>query len=362
MKLKQDFSSASSASTLGENINSYLILYGYKYKNVDINVERFINVVTHYISMYIEKRKTKNGIKYYLGHSFREGSKIHKIRKYLGKDLSKELIIDRKEKAEKLILDEINQYKIIKNPIETPLSESEIKFIENIEKNQKLRVFHLSEKEWELFSELFTYNTNAIEGSELNSGEVKEILENDKWPDKPKEDIAETYGVNEAISLIRKTKEHISLNLIRELHKMVFKNSKHFAGEFRKPGEEVVVRNGLGNIVHMGAPQSRVISLLNELIKWYDKYKDKYPGLILAAVIHNQFETIHPFRDGNGRVGRLLLNNILIKHNLPPVNIDFNNRREYYNSLQEYQKNKNLKPTLDLILKEYKSLKRKLKR
>ena len=98
--------------------------------------------------MHIEKRKQKKRIKYYLAHSFREGSKIHRIRKYLGKDLSKELIIDRKEKAEKLILDEINQYKIIKNPIETPLSESEIKFIENIEKNQKLRVFHLSEKEW----------------------------------------------------------------------------------------------------------------------------------------------------------------------------------------------------------------------
>jgi len=312
--------------------------------------------------MYIEKRKTKKGIKYYLGHSFREGSKINKIRKYLGKDLSKELIINRKEKAEKLILDEINQYKIIKNPLEEPISESEIKFIENFEKNQKLRVFHLSEKGWELFSELFTYNTNAIEGSELNSVEVKEILEKDKWPDKSKEDIAETYGVNEAISFIRKTEEHISLNLIKELHKTVFKNSKHFAGEFRKSGEEVVVRNGLGNIVHMGALQSRVIPLLTELIKWYTEYKDKYPGLILAAVIHNQFETIHPFRDGNGRVGRLLLNNILIKHNLPPVNIDFNNRREYYNSLQEYQKNKNLKPTIDLILKEYKSLKKKLKR
>ena len=310
--------------------------------------------------MYIEERKTKKRIKYYLGHSFREGAKIHKIRKYLGKDLDKKSLDERKEKAEKLILEEINQYKIIKDPLVSPLSSEEISFIKNIEKNQKLKVFHLSERQWKLFSELFTYNTNAIEGSELSNKEVREILEEDKWPKKSKEDIAETYGVNEAIEFIRNTKEHISLELIKELHKIVFKNSKEFAGGFRKKGEEVVVRNGVGNIVHFGAPQQRVVSLLNDLISWYNKSKYKYPGLILASVVHNQFENIHPFRDGNGRVGRLLLSNILLKKRLPPVNIDFKNRGEYYKSLQEYQKNHNLRPTIDLLIKEYKNL-RKIK-
>ena len=164
--------------------------------------------------------------------------------------------------------------------------------------------------------------------------------------------------MNDAIKFIRNTREHISLELIKELHKIVFKNSKDFAGEFRKKGAEVVVRDGAGNIVHMGAPQSRVISLLNELIEWYNKNKEKYPTLVLAGVIHNQFENIHPFVDGNGRVGRLLLNNILIKNGLPPVNIDFKNRREYYLSLQEYQKNHNLRSTIDLLIKEYKNLKK----
>ncbi|MBS3088221.1 Fic family protein [Candidatus Pacearchaeota archaeon] len=216
-----------------------------------------------------------------------------------------------------------------------------------------LTISHLSDKQWEAFSELFAYNTNAIEGSELNSQEVRQILEEDKWPDKSKRDIAETYGVNEAIEFIRKTKEHISLDLIKELHRIVFKNSKSFAGEFRKTGEEVAVRDGLGNLVHEGAPQSRVIYLLNKLIEWYNKHKLIYPALILAAVVHNQFENIHPFRDGNGRVGRLLLNNILIKHKLPPINIDLRNRKEYYQSLQSYEKNHDIKPTIDLFVKEY---------
>jgi Fic family protein len=310
--------------------------------------------------MYVEKRKVKVRTLYYLGHSFREGKKIHKIRKYLGADLSSELLKERKEKAEKLILEEINQYKIIQDPLQIELPEKEIDFIKKLEVKAKLMVFHLSENQWKIFSELFTYSTNAIEGSELDKKEVKEILEKDKWPEKSKEDIAEAYGVNEAIKFIRETKEHISLDLIKNLHKIVFKNSKNFAGELRKTGEEVVVRNGLGNIVHMGAPQSRVLSLLNELIEWYNKNKDKYPTLVLASVIHNQFENIHPFRDGNGRVGRLLLNNILLKHKMPPVNIDFKNRAEYYKSLQEYEKNHNLRPTIDLILNEYKSLRKKL--
>jgi Fic family protein len=309
--------------------------------------------------MYVEKRKEGEKIKYYLAHSFREGGKVHKIRKFLGKNITDEELKERVIKAEKIILEEINQYKIINDPLKAPLSEEEIKFIEQLEINQKLRVFHLSEKQWKLFSELFTYNTNAIEGSELEQKEVKEILEKGKWPKKSREDIAETYGVNEAIEFVKKTEKHISLKLVLHLHKIVFHNSKDFAGSFRKTGEEVVVRDGFGTIIHYGAPQSRVINLLKELIRWYDRNNKKYPGLILAAVIHNQFENIHPFKDGNGRVGRLLLNNILIKNKLPPVNIDFKNRREYYSALQEYEKNHNIRPMIDLLIKEYKSLKKR---
>ncbi|MEK6893704.1 MAG: Fic family protein [Nanoarchaeota archaeon] len=312
--------------------------------------------------MYLEKRKINNRIQYYLGHSFREGSKVHKIRKYLGADLSENVLKEREEKMKVLILEEINRYKIIKDPLFEKLSIKEINFVKRLEKNIPVKIKHLSENEWTAFSELFTYNTNAIEGSELNSKEVKEVLNEDKWPKKSKSDIAEAYGVNDALSFIRKTKEHISLELIKEIHKIVFKNSKDFAGQFRKPGEEVVVMGRMGNILHEGAPQSRVVALLNELVCWYNQNKKVYPALILAAVVHNQFENIHPFRDGNGRVGRILLNNILIKHGLPPINIDFKNRGEYYASLQEYEKKHNLKPTLELFVKEYKALKKILKK
>jgi len=312
--------------------------------------------------MNIEKRKAGKKTKYYLAHSYREGSKVHKFRRYLGIDLNKEKLKERIIIAEKLILEEIHKYKIIQDPLKIELSKEEIFSIKKLEKEIPIKISHLSEIDWKKFSKIFSYNTNAIEGSKLNQKEVTDILDYDKWPNKSKEDIAEAYGVNEAIRFIRKTKEHISLELIKKIHKIVFRNSKDFAGKFRKKGQEVVVITGAGKIVHEGAPQTRVNYLLKELINWYNKNKKKYPAFILASVVHNQFENIHPFADGNGRVGRILLNNILIKHNLPPLNINLKNQIEYYNTLQEYEHNQNIKPTIDLYVKEYHQLERDLKK
>ena len=312
--------------------------------------------------MYLEKRKSKGEVKYFLAHSFREGNKIHKIRKLLGANLSEEVLKERMEKAKQLILEEINKYRIIKDPLHDKISKEELEFIKRLQAEANLKVIHLSETEWKKFSKVFSYNTNAIEGSELNLKETKEVIEKGAWPiKKSKEDIAEALGVNEAIKYIKKTKEHISLDLMKKIHYIVFKNSKAYAGEFRKLGEEVAVRTITGIIVHEGAPSSRIISLLKELINWYNKHKKKYPAILLAAVVHNQFENIHPFADGNGRVGRILLNNILLKNGLPPVNIDIKNQKEYYETLQVYEKEGNIRPTIELILKGYKDLKKIIK-
>ncbi|MEK6943275.1 MAG: Fic family protein [Nanoarchaeota archaeon] len=310
--------------------------------------------------MHLEKRKVGKVIKYFLAYSYREGKKVHKFRKYLGQDLKVQLLKERKTIAEKLILEEIHKYKIIKYSLQVPLSENDIDAIRKLEAQIPLKISHLSEANWKKFSKIFTYNTNAIEGSKLTQEEVKDLLEKDKWPNKSKEDIAEALGVDEAISYIRNTKEYMSVELIKKIHKIVFRNSKPFAGKLRKKGEEVVVMDSKRNVVHEWAPQARISHLLRELAEWYECNKTKYPGLILGAVVHNQFENIHPFRDGNGRVGRLLLNNILIKHNLPPISIDLKNRTEYYLSLQAYEKAHDLRPTIRLCMKEYNKLSKKL--
>ena len=310
--------------------------------------------------MHVEIRMQGKKKKYYLAHSVRKGGKVRKLRFYLGSDLSsKELALKRKF-AEKAIKERIEAQKAIRDPFKTALSVHEMEELKALEAKGGINITHLSEEDWKQFTVMFTYNTNAIEGSTVNESEVRGILEGNTIPPKPRYEISETYGVAEAISHIRKTKEHLSLDLIKKLHGIVFKNSKQFAGNFRPRGVEVSVVDGAGRVVHRGAPSGYVSSLLSELVTWYGKNKKKYPPIVLAAVVHNQFENVHPFEDGNGRVGRLLLNNILIKHGLPPVNIDLRNRAEYYNTLQEYENKGNIRPTIELILKEYKSMKKKI--
>lgn len=307
--------------------------------------------------MHIEIRKRGKKKLYYLAHSFRDNNSVRKVRRYLGADLSSEKIKELRKSAEKAILKQIENYKKIRDPLHTALSSREIEAIKKLITKSDIKIKHLSERAWLKFTEVFTYDTNAIEGSTVTSLEVRNILEKDRWPkERERWEISETYGVAEAVKYIRRTKDHISLNLIKELHRIVFKNSKDFAGKFRGPGVEVAVVSHVGDIIHRGAPQRQIIGLLKELIKWYKNNKNKYHSLVLAAVVHNQFETIHPFQDGNGRVGRLLLNNILLKHNLPPVNIELKRRSEYYSTLHAYQNQGNIRPTIEFILKEYKEL------
>jgi Fic family protein len=311
--------------------------------------------------MHIEIRKRGKRRLYYLAHSFRDNGKIRKIRRYLGAEVEKERLKTLREQAERSIMQQLEAYRRMSDPLHAALSEKEKKELETLIARGDLKITHLSEEEWTRFTEMFTYDTNAIEGSTITATEVRGILERNQWPNKSKGDISETYGVAEAVKFIRETKEHISLELIKKLHYMVFRNSKNFAGKFRGKGIEVVVADRWGNVVHRGAPQKKVPSLLRELVLWYEKNRKKYHPIVLAAVAHNQFENIHPFQDGNGRVGRLLLNNILIKHGMPPVNIELKNRRKYYSALQAYQKQGNIRPTIELTINEYRELRKSLK-
>jgi Fic family protein len=310
--------------------------------------------------MHVEVQRREGKEFYYVAHSFRYGGKVRKLRKYLGVNLAAEKVASLRPAAEKALMWQVESYRNIRDPLRTVLSEEELGLIKFLIGKHEINVTHLTDEQWLRFTELFAYDTNAIEGSTVDLAEVKGILGKDTWPDKEKGEIAETYGVSDAIKLMRKTKEHVSIGLIGELHKAVFRNSKEFAGNLRPHGVEVVVSNSFGKVVHRGAPQNKVLSLLKELIGWYGENRGRYHPIVLAAVVHNQFENIHPFQDGNGRVGRLLMNNILLKHGLPPVNIELKNRKDYYASLQAYEREGNLRPTIELILKSYDNLRKSI--
>ena len=294
--------------------------------------------------MYLEKRKLGSSIKYYLVYSYREKTKVKKIRRYIGLNISGEELQKAMQKAEKEIKKQIEN--LGTEIFNFSLSKKQIEKMNKYA--EKVKIHHFDKKDWHRFTTYFIYNTNAIEGSTVQLNDVPQILNKKKFDDSEE---AETKGVAKAVDFIRSTKKDLSLVLIKKLHKLCFEGSKHFAGEFRNV--EVVVKDGRGQIVHMGVSVSQLDNALRDLIEWHKKNKNKFKPLVLAAIIHNQFEHIHPFQDGNGRVGRLLLNFVLIKNKYPPINILLEDRMEYYQSLQEYSKNQNLKFTMEFLVKQY---------
>jgi len=294
--------------------------------------------------MFVEIRKSGKSKKYYLVHTYRAKNKVRRISKYLGSNLSKDELDKLSKLAEQEMQEEIKE----KDILEFELTKEEIEEYKKYEK--EIEIIHLQKLNWKRFTANFTYNTNAIEGSTVLLSEVKELLSGEEKPHDSEE--VETLNVAQAIEYIKNSEQKIDVGFIKELHKICFNETKKFAGKLRDVN--VVIRDAQGNIIHEGAPIEQVKTLLKELSDWYEKHKRKYPPLLLAAVVHNQFEKIHPFQDGNGRVGRLLLNYVLLKHNYPPINIRLRDRARYYRCLYEYDQNNDIKTTLKFLISQYK--------
>ena len=82
-------------------------------------------------------------------------------------------------------------------------------------------------------------------------------------------------------------------------------------------------------------PAPYVRTDMDLLLKWYDNNKKNLHPLALASIFHHKFEKIHPFMDGNGRTGRMLLNFILIKNNYPPIVVHKKTKKEYLDALRD---------------------------
>ena len=145
--------------------------------------------------MNVEIRDTNGKKKYYLAYTYRSGTRVKKVRVYLGADLSNEELRRAIESGEIKLLGRIHNLKEIEDPYLTILSKDELEELKKLDSKAAIKLQHLSEENWQKFTEIFTYNTNAIEGSAVEDSEVKDILENNKWPDRSKEDISETIGV-----------------------------------------------------------------------------------------------------------------------------------------------------------------------
>jgi Fic family protein len=122
----------------------------------------------------------------------------------------------------------------------------------------------------------------------------------------------------------------LSLGITLKWHKELFgETKKDLAGKLR------YYRVYISGSMHKPPPPEEVEMCIDELFKWYSRESKKMNAVELAALLHLKFETIHPFGDGNGRIGRMIMNFVLHHNGYPMLDIRYINRMDYYKALEK---------------------------
>lgn len=230
------------------------------------------------------------------------------------------------------------------NVKENLLDEIEKKKIE-LEKRRPLTEGEVARLTEEFLVE-YTYNSNAIEGNTLTLRETDMVLRGLTIDKKPLKDHMEAVGHKEAfefVSELVKDNEPLSERVIKQIHFLVLADKRQDRGVYRK----VPVR--IMGAKHEPVQPYLIQPKLEELLINYNKSCENI--VTKLAHFHIEFEGIHPFIDGNGRTGRLLVNLELMKAGYPPIDIKFTDRMSYYNAFDEYHVKNNLSAMETLFAK-----------
>ena len=185
----------------------------------------------------------------------------------------------------------------------------------------------------------YTYNSNAIEGNTLTLRETDLVLRGLTIDKKPLKDHIEAVGHKEAFEFVTElVKENtpISEYIIKQIHYLVLADKKDDRGVYRR----IPVR--IMGAQHEPVQPYLIEPKMEQLLRDFNESTEHI--VTKLARFHIEFEGIHPFIDGNGRTGRLLVNLELMKAGYPPIDIKFTDRIAYYNAFDEYHVKHNLAP------------------
>ncbi len=189
----------------------------------------------------------------------------------------------------------------------------------------------------EEFTVEYTYNSNAIEGNTLTLRETDLVLRGLTIDQKPLKDHMEAVGHKEAFDYVRElvqTNIPISERIIKEIHFLVLADKKDDRGVYRRVPVRIMGAH------HEPVQPFLIASKMEQLLRDFAESTEHI--VTKLARFHIEFEGIHPFIDGNGRTGRLLVNLELMKAGYPPIDIKFTDRILYYNAFDEYHVKNNL--------------------
>ena len=255
----------------------------------------------------------RNGY-YYLMHSFRKNNHVVTKEKYIGKEIPNNI-----DTMKECFLREC-------------MHDGVFPVLEKIKNNFRCEwnSFPASVKR-ELLINLsieFTYNTNAIEGSTLTLEDTEELIRRKIAPHKPLRDVQETLAHAAVFFRVMEAPPLISLKTLLGWHLEIFGATKaDIAGKFR----DYLVRVG----DYVAPDWQDVEKLIHKLVRWCGANDLVMNPIELAARVHYKFEKIHPFGDGNGRIGRLIIAALLQRHHYPPLVIEYKRRVSYYKALSK---------------------------
>ena len=183
----------------------------------------------------------------------------------------------------------------------------------------------------------YTYNSNAIEGNTLTLRETDMVLRGLTIDQKPLKDHMEAVGHKDAFYFVVdlvKEKAELTEYVIKQIHSLVLVDKPMDRGTYRKIPVRILGAH------HEPVQPYLIEPKMNELLQ---NFKNDNTNIVeKLALFHINFEGIHPFIDGNGRTGRLLVNLELMKAGYPPIDIKFTDRKRYYDAFESYHVKKDL--------------------
>ena len=178
----------------------------------------------------------------------------------------------------------------------------------------------------------FTYHSNAIEGNTLTMSETKAVLEDGitiggKSLKEHLEAVGHSHAIDYMEALVQRD-EALTERTLKEIHNLILRNINGAnAGTYRRMN---VLISGAG---HIPPPAERVPEKMEAFFRWYGAARGTLHPVEFAARVHADFVNIHPFKDGNGRTARLIMNFELMQAGFPTVIIPVESRPDYYQNL-----------------------------
>ena len=195
------------------------------------------------------------------------------------------------------------------------------------------RLDHLTQEEiYVLFLIKFAVSSTSIEGNTISLSQAHKLLTKNTLPkDKTLREVYDLQNTQAVFFKLRTEMPNLSLEMIEQVHDALLAridvrggyrtHDIHILGQPFKPSPGRYVRTDM-----------------KLLLEWYHRNETKLHPLALAFFFHHKLENIHPFSDGNGRTGRILLNHILLTHGYPPLLVPFKFREEYLTNMSKADK------------------------